>query len=367
MQKKGRPDAFLNQIHELAAEKDLLSPIRKLMREPYTDDKIDSSERLKLINLSYSLAKMGEKEALLSNLNGMIKKGRVDIKELNNQFIETFQSKLNVQDKVNEDELIKRLDFKYLHLLFPASKELKPNYSQKFNELVKTAIEGNYHDYIFNTQSEAGKANLRTKQIFKENGLNFDTWLNYDKEYTFTSGKGNNFSLNVWKRNPGVDFFLGNKAQNCTALDGDNKEGAIDDLLNTFVQNIEIKKDSDAVGQITVFWVKDAKDRLKLLIDSSSVAQKYINDANNSQKEVLKFLKEYGKEVSGKDTDIILGKFNHIFPMDNFKSKKMTVKPVGDCVSYTEDKPESKYYINSFKKQFWSSVKYPYRTTFYHE
>ncbi len=205
---------------------------------------------------------------------------------------------------------------------------------------------------IHNPEKEYGLSNIKTAKLFKNNGLNYRNWLDYNKEKPFTllarteytNSKINipkdakfpknneDFTIRVWKRNPGKDLFQGSTAGQCIALDGVNGFAGVDELLYTYAQLIEVvnKSKNKSVGNACVYWIKDTNNQKSLLIDSIGIHTEYENNPQ-IRKEIFEYVKEYAKDIAGEPVKIYIGnQFNKLDISDLSEPQIGTFKIIGN-------------------------------------
>lgn len=209
----------------------------------------------------------------------------------------------------------------------------------------------NYNDFLFDENSEIGKSNIKTKHDFIQNNLNYDKWLHYDKEQQFLDDKtGEKLRLNVWDRNIGFDLFQGNYSGICIATNGKNAFGAIDSLINTPVQIIEIANNKKTIGNAFVYFANNPLTQKKaFILDGISLDRDYEN-SENIKNNLLNYAYEYASEVNGDDNfEFYAGDNYNSIDLSKFKEAHPALTPIGNTGS-------RKYYLDSMSDKKYVSI-----------
>jgi len=356
-QKQIKFDNYLEMIDKISNTDDkLCTKLYKVCRLPKNEqgDKLRNHQKLQFVESAYNYINNSHEDILTQYLEKMEEKGIVSPQELVKGYLKPFaeicgMSKEEIE-QISPDK-IDLLDMDHVHTIPIGIDKLEIDDSEKLKGLFKSTLQGNYWKYIQDISTPTGQANQRTKQAFKDNNLNYDKWLNYDKPYNFEHN-GKEYEVNLWKRNPGHDLFLGNYGNGCISLDGINAKGIVDALMNTLTQFAEVKdKSSDkTVAYARCFWGEEQNtDEKKLIIDN--IHYKYDDEDSNGSdliKPVNEFMKSYGKEVAGMPVKTYLGRCCHLTPENNYDSN-LFLKVIGS----TED---DQYYLNSLNDLYWSDI-----------
>lgn len=77
-------------------------------------------------------------------------------------------------------------DLKYVPYILKAQTSLAGKDLTLLNNILESTFNGGYPEFLFNKSLPNGELNLKTKETFKAEGLDFDTWMNYDKVHKFS-------------------------------------------------------------------------------------------------------------------------------------------------------------------------------------
>jgi len=354
-EKQEKFEKFLKIIEKVSDNDDVFITLYEVLNLPANKDgeKLKNYEKVRLIEIANNFLTCTNENLLLRKLRKTKEAGYVDYKALSSDFIRYLARSLEILD----DEIAQippsrweKIDNDYKHLIQSAMNTLEDDYRENLKGLLKATLKNNYYDYIFNPETDAGKANAQTRKMFEENGLDYDKWLNYNEPYEFKYN-GKTYEIDLWKRNPGHDLFMGTYGKGCISLDGVNRQGIIDALMNTLTQFAEIKEKSSnkTVGYARCYWARREEDNEKVLI-IDNIHYKYDRVDKNADelvKPVSKFMKDYAKAVSGNEVDTYLASCcNLIF---NKKEISMPVKVIGKT-------PNNTYYLNSVEENEWSYI-----------
>jgi hypothetical protein len=134
------------------------------------------AKRLQQLTESYFLIQGLDtpQEQLTQALNS----DKFDLKAFEADFLRLYFADKGVYvDKISPDQ-IGKWNLKYLPEL---SEELtiKSPYQSALKSLCLAALQGNYPAYLHDPNTAIGQNNLRTKEAFAKNGLDYTQWLNY--------------------------------------------------------------------------------------------------------------------------------------------------------------------------------------------
>lgn len=329
-------------------------------------DEITKDKNLtKLVHLISQKIKYPELKTKLIELA----KGFIDLEKID--FFEKLMENMSTNTKFSYDDLSK-ISLNYLNLLLRKSSDidaknfnlqcastipamidrlntLEMNKYQKYlvellSTISKTQTDSieNYSNYIHDNNNEIGKANLKTKENFVMNGLDFEKWLNFDKTKSFAEKDTNeNLQLSIWKRNVGYDIFQGNYSGICTATNGKNAFGAIDGLLNEAVQIIEISNKDKTIGNAYTYWAIEPKSKNAVfVIDGVTLDRKY-QDNESIKENLISYAMDYATAVKG-DTNFkyFMGDHYNSINMNEFSQKTLPLVILGNTGN-------RKYYLDS--------------------
>lgn len=329
-------------------------------------DEITKDKNLtKLIHLISQKIKYPELKTKLIELT----KGFIDLEQIN--FFEKLLENMSANTKFNYDDLSK-ISLNYLNLLLTKSSDINAkNFNLQYvstipamldrlntlemNEYQKYLVEllstisktqtdsiENYSNYIHNNNNEVGNANLKTKENFIANKLDFERWLNFDKTKSFAEkDTSENLQLSIWKRNVGYDIFQGNYSGICTATNGKNAFGAIDGLLNEAVQIIEISNKDKTIGNAYTYWAIEPKSKNAVfVIDGVTLDRKY-QDSESIKENLISYAMDYATAVKG-DTNFkyFIGDHYNSINMNEFLQETLPLVILGNTGN-------RKYYLDS--------------------
>lgn len=336
-----RTIGIINELNNTEAI-NLIHQVIQKIKEP--------ENKIRIIELLKSYSDDNRQNEFMDELKKINQDNKININSINS----IAQKYMQIFAK-NDDINGKNFELKYAHTLSAMLDRLNvlnmPNYREYLMELLSTISNSyskykqNYSDFLLNPQSEIGKANLDTKKQFLENGLNFDTWLNYDaiKEFSTNEDK-DKIQIRLWDRNVGFDLFQGNYTGICIASNGKNCFGAVDSLINSAVQIVELSTKDKVIGNVFTYWAKDKDDdSLCFVIDGITLDKKFLEN-EDLKENLIDFMKEYAKNTApDKDYKIYVGDYYNGLSFDECKSKKMSAKILGN----TGDR---KYYLDSMAK-----------------
>lgn len=319
----------------------------------------------KLIHLISQKIKYPELKTQLIELA----KGFIDLEQID--FFEKLLENMSANTKFSYDDLSK-ISLNYLNLLLRKSSDidaknfnlqyvstipamidrlntLEMNEYQKYlvellSTISKTQTDSieNYSNYIHNNNNEIGKANLKTKENFVMNGLDFEKWLNFDKTKSFAEKDTNeNLQLSIWKRNVGYDIFQGNYSGICTATNGRNAFGAIDGLLNEAVQIIEISNKDKTIGNAYTYWAIEPKSKNAVfVIDGVTLDRKY-QDSESIKENLISYAMDYATAVKSEaNFKYFMGDHYNSINMNEFSQETLPLVILGNTGN-------RKYYLDS--------------------
>ena len=294
-------------------------------------NKVNPAEIIKFMELSKGALDLGLKlPDLKKNINNSILENGINVDYLSKEYLKLLAIK-------NGEK--KALDFTDWDLsnVYTIPYFLNNNseyHRENFKNLFLSTLYNNYHHFIHDSSQPHGLGNRITKELFKQNKLDYNKWLNYDKvrnltllpksDYikTYSDSVSNSkfpkqseeLCLRVWKRIPARDLFQGSTAGQCIALDGVNGFAGVDELLYTYAQLVEIINNAKnkSIGNACLYWIKDKNDKKALLIDSIGIHTEYENNPQ-IRNEIFSFVQEYGNTVAGQPVDIYIGnQFNKL-------------------------------------------------------
>lgn len=445
---------------EMAVERkrldNVLASVRVLMEQPETfpllvackQKAISQFDMLKIAEMSEIFIAQKSCDALFSALKQVAEQPTLDLAPLAKATLEEVMKKVNVSVDNIDPAQLERWNLEHISTLVKAFTNTREK--ETLTEVCRAALQGKFKEYLYDPNTELGKANLATKAAFEAEGLNFEKWQNYTEvkrvtmpskiqyartieafllqEYSTlsdekrahfdsdlqylslaiaenpTSGKKclmqtkenqplpddrivrflsrinsdkralqrlsapsiqkiqamistmtnrlpespEPLEIAVWDRNPGYDMFMGTDTGACTAIDKGNMS-SIHALQNTFVQMVHLRKPGEkkAVGKILLFWSKNPETGALIChwntFEGRGGAESKYEDNYFMREELLAFVEEYAKAVSGKEAVPIrtCNTYNPTYKED-LATEHKTCKVIGHM------KPGSKYYLDTF-------------------
>lgn len=350
-------DKSINSISELFSNEKLRPANANLCSNVNSND---TYEPIKVFELTKGLMDLtGKEDEVISTINlATADKGKIKIDVLAKKYLQELQRHYGMpEQKIKETESqYEKWDLNNVHTIpFLLTREGLESHKARLGELVLTTFNDNYKEYIHDNNYPHGRANNKTQRVFQENGLDYDKWLDYPEERDFkllssenylkkTDSKSNvnssakfpnqdeDFSIKLWKRNPGKDLFQGTYASQCIALDGINGYAGVDELLYTYAQLVEINNKAKAkpIGNACLYWIKDTEAKKPMLLVDSIGVNPYYENNPQIREELIKFVKSYGKEVAGKEVSVMIGnQFNKLDVKDLSPPKRVNIKILG--------------------------------------
>ncbi len=338
-------DRTINIVNNLPLQdKDLLISMNNaILKTPQPEDKI------KIIEMQKGFGDLGKDNTYkeeLDKLNNNKKITPKDISNIGEKYINAFlDEKSNITSKNFELDyaytlpaMADRLKFLGMESHIETLKELLSTISNSID-----SSKENYKNMLYDKNTDIGQSNIKTKENFEQNGLNYDVWMNYDKKQEFNSkNTGEKLNLNVWERNVGYDLFQGNYSGICIATNGKNAFGAVDSLINTSVQIIEISNNKKTIGNAYAYWANNEENKKTFVLDGISLDNNYTND-ENIKENLLEYAKEYAKKTKGDDNFIFLTGDNYnSVNTDEYEKGNFNLTPLGNTGN-------RKYYLDSIK------------------
>ena len=205
--------------------------------------------------------------------------------------------------------------------------------------VINASTTGDFKEFINDTSNKYGQANANTAQIFKDNGLDYNQWLNPSVDDVELNVAGKDMSIRLWDRNPQEDLFMGNKTTCCTAIGtGGNAPATPLYLLNTSY-NVAMLHDSkgNVVGMSRVFMTNiDGKPSLTM--DNIELNNTYIKGMSAEERTQIRdgffeYMNRYATQVTGDNNSQVYfysGDIGDRFPTNDLEPTKKTVDFIGD-------------------------------------
>ena len=205
--------------------------------------------------------------------------------------------------------------------------------------VINASTTGDFKEFINDTSNKYGQANANTAQIFKDNGLDYNQWLNPSVDDVELNVAGKDMSIRLWDRNPQEDLFMGNKTTCCTAIGtGGNAPATPLYLLNTSY-NVAMLHDSkgNVVGMSRVFMTNiDGKPSLTM--DNIELNNTYIKGMSADERTQIRdgffeYMNRYAAKITGDNNSQVYfysGDIGDRFPTNDLEPTKKTVDFIGD-------------------------------------
>lgn len=162
---------------------------------------------------------------------------------------------------------------------------------------------------------------------------------------------GQDLKIELWKREPGHDLFLGNYTGACIALDNPNGKGcaSIQANQNTFVQVAYLKNaDSDRVaGKALFYMAKDLRTQRPIMVLNTYEARENDREGNYEEcptirEHLVKFAKDYSRAVVGYAVPLYTGSMLNPIYADDLKPSYVKMQVVGSALG-------NEYYLDSLR------------------
>ena len=200
--------------------------------------------------------------------------------------------------------------------------------------------------------------NIRTREMFKEKKLDFDSWATYNSERDELEIDKHTVIRKVNMNNLKHSLFLGNQACCCTAVGTGSRAGSAASYpMNQFVQAIELLVDGDVVGNTMCYFadveescypqmitkecgeiviIENPKEnKLALIIDNLEILKPYKLEEKYLNAFIL-YAEKLIKNIGG-DSDIaIYAGHRNSFSMNNYKKASISrMYLIGDSCNDT--------------------------------
>lgn len=314
-------------------------------------NKVNPAEVIKFFELSKGFLDLGKKpDELKQIINKSTLKEGINIDYMSGEYLQTLHS--HFTGGTANNVMPEKWDLSNVYTIPYFLKQEIPEHKNIFKRMFLSTVKNDFQKFIHNPENIFGAGNLKTKELFVENGLDYSKWLNYNKEKNFMllskseyfksnqnipndfkfPKQNEEFAIRVWKRDPQKDLFQGSTAGQCIALDGINCFAGVDELLYSYAQLVEVvnKSKNKPVGNACMYWIKDANNNKALLIDSIGIHAEYENNPQ-IRKEIFGYIKDYANDVSKEPAKIYIGnQFNKLDVSDLSEPKRDLFKILGD-------------------------------------
>lgn len=303
--------------------------------ETFENSIADKIERIK--------PKMMERISLLRNDRELLRQ-EIERSETMMDYVPESMRKINIElldmvkniDKHSDEEILSKM-VATVNAALKLSQEITGR--NGLFTVINAATTGNFKEFINDTSNKYGQANANTAQIFKDNGLDYNQWLNPSVDDVKLNVAGKDMSIRLWDRNPQEDLFMGNKTTCCTAIGtGGNAAATPLYLLNTSY-NVAMLHDAkgNVVGMSRVFMTNiDGKPSLTM--DNIELNNTYIKGMSNSERAEIRdgffeYMNRYAAKITGDNNSQVYfysGDIGDRFPTIDLKPTKKTVDFIGD-------------------------------------
>lgn len=303
--------------------------------ETFENSIADKIERIK--------PKMMERISLLRNDRELLRQ-EIERSETMMDYVPESMRKINIElldmvkniDKHSDEEILSKM-LATVNAALKLSQEITGR--NGLFTVINAATTGNFKEFINDTSNKYGQANANTAQIFKDNGLDYNQWLNPSVDDVKLNVAGKDMSIRLWDRNPQEDLFMGNKTTCCTAIGtGGNAAATPLYLLNTSY-NVAMLHDAkgNVVGMSRVFMTNiDGKPSLTM--DNIELNNTYIKGMSNSERAEIRdgffeYMNRYAAKITGDNNSQVYfysGDIGDRFPTIDLKPTKKTVDFIGD-------------------------------------
>lgn len=322
--------------------------------ETFENSIADKIERIK--------PKMMERISLLRNDRELLRQ-EIERSETMMDYVPESMKKINIElldmvkniDKHSDEEILSKM-IATVNAALKLSQEITGR--NGLFTVINAATTGNFKEFINDTSNKYGQANANTAQIFKDNGLDYNQWLNPSVDDVKLNVAGKDMSIRLWDRNPQEDLFMGNKTTCCTAIGtGCNAAATPLYLLNTSY-NVAMLHDSkgNVVGMSRVFMTNiDGKPCLTM--DNIELNKTYIKGMSAEERTQIRdgffeYMNRYAAKITGDNNSQVYfysGDIGDRFPTIDLKPTKKTVDFIGDF-------SDEQVYVNA-KKCSWIDPK----------
>ncbi len=118
-------------------------------------------------------------------LQGYLQDPALDLPTLGQGYLEVFTATLGLSASVSPDSL-SQWNLPYMNILAEAYRGFAPNAQGTLKAVIEATLTNGFDAYCRDPETAIGQANAQTAETFRENGLNMDTWLQYNRVKTFT-------------------------------------------------------------------------------------------------------------------------------------------------------------------------------------
>ncbi len=181
------------------------------------------------------------------------------------------------------------------------------NKYDEIDDIIKYSTTKDFKKFIIDTTNEYGKINQQTKEIFKENGIDYKKWLSGANLEEKINVDNKNCTIKLWDRTPQEDLFIGNKTTCCTRIGECNSTATVAALLNTSYNIVELYDDKgEAVGMTRIFMANVNK-KPAVIMDNFELNNTFIKRMSEEDMEKIRngffnYLHKFAYEITGDET-----------------------------------------------------------------
>ena len=287
-------------------------------------------------------------QSSLPQIKDMINKTRNNA-EARNSFIDSLEQRLNdsqyvhyitkEQKKVMEEllDMFKNPDdYSDKQIISKMAESLRlsagfHSNGEDMNTVIKSAACCNFKEFISDTSNKYGRTNLKTKQSFEKNGLNYEKWLAPEIEEEKLTVAGKDMTIRIWDRNPQEDLFMGNKTTCCTAIGCGNGDATPVYLLNTSFNVVDLYDANGNVKGMSRVFMSKIDGKPALIMDNIELNKTYIKGMSEPQKKEIRdgffnYMHKYAEQITGdKNAQVYFYAHDvHVPTQDLKKTEKVT-------------------------------------------
>ena len=186
-------DTYLNVFKPILDNQKVIEPIKEYIK---SNNNLNGYNLSDLLEISSSYHNINDENLFIQTIEANKTKDFKELKsELNRALLKKVAENLGIQTEISEQELSK-WKIKYFANLITNQEMLKnkgDEYNLKlFNHLLKSVFENRFNDFISNLNQEdeigreIAKHNQKVEKEFKEKGINWDNWLNFQERVIMT-------------------------------------------------------------------------------------------------------------------------------------------------------------------------------------
>ena len=230
-----------------------------------------------------------------------------------------------------DNEFINRINLdnnKYIGKILSGNTDLIKGLNEIFN-LIRNNPDKSISE-IFNELP----SNKITKTEFEKHGIDYDKWVNFDKNSyqtvkTYSQKNGDIVIRKVDMNNIGKAIFLGNEAGCCTAIGSSRFQSSAPFYIkHKFTSAIEILDNNNPVGN-TMCYFANVENELALILDNIQLKSGYKND-NNIKENIITYSKKLCAEVGKPNIPVYVVGHRNSIDLSDYKTFDCICKIIGD-------------------------------------